>query len=84
MSFRPDFAQQAQALADGLASVALASADKWSDPKREEYYDRYIRVFLDRIDAYIHGGENMQGMGIDELLEYVTTRMDEFESLCNE
>lgn len=80
MSILPDYPQQAVELIQQLEAQAMITAGSWSDVKREEFYDRYVVECIDRLECYIYGGDSMRGKGLNELLEFVGGKVDEFES----
>lgn len=79
MSFTPDYAQQAQELSRQLESQAMDTASAWSDRKRQEYYEKYLNPYAEYLDTYVHGNGNITGMGLNDLLEFVSQKIDEFE-----
>ncbi|MCM1451133.1 MAG: hypothetical protein NC102_02655 [Clostridium sp.] len=79
MSIIPDYARQGIELMRQLEGQASLTAQYWSDGKRKEYYSKYIMEYLKWLEAYVYGSDGMQGKGLNELLEYVSTKIDEFE-----
>ena len=80
MSIIPDYARQALEIKQQLEVQAEVTANYWSDNKRKEFYDGHIEPYLDWLDQYVFGGDKMQGKGLNDLLEFVSSKIDEFES----
>ena len=78
MSLIPDYAQQGNELIRQLEAQAEVTATIWSDTIRVEYYTRYVEEYLKWMDNYIHG-EQISGKGLNELLQFVSDKIDEFE-----
>lgn len=82
MSIIPDYALQATELMRQLEGQAELTAQYWSDGKRREYYDQYIQEYLDYLDQYVYGGSKMKGKGLNDLLEFIARKTDEFERIA--
>lgn len=85
MSIVPDYVPQAQEIIRQLEAQAQVTAQYWSDSKRNEFYDKYVAYILDWMDVYIHGSQScktIRGKGLNDLLQYVSERVGEFESLA--
>lgn len=82
MSIIPDYARQGVELMRQLEGQAEVTAQYWSDGKRKEYYNRYISEYLKWLENYVYGGDGMRGMGLNELLDFVAQRVDEFEEIA--
>ncbi len=83
MSMIPDYVSQVQEVARQLEAQALVTATQWSDSRRKEFYDRYIEPMLEWIDTYVNGSSgarSMQGMGLDDLLQFMDEQVSEFEA----
>lgn len=82
MSFIPDYANQATELRRQVEAQAELTAQYWSDRKRQEYYDQYVGKYIDWLDKYIHGGDGMRGKGLNELLQFVADKINDFEAIA--
>ena len=83
MSIIPDYAKQASELMRQLEAQADLTAQYWSDGKRKEFYTQYIEQYLQWIEKYVYGGDDMQGKGLNDLLQFVAEKTDEFERVAN-
>lgn len=81
MSIIPDYAQQTLELSFQIESQAEVTAQTWSDSKRVDYYNQYIDYYLQMLDNYIHGQE-ICGKGLNDLLQFVSEKVDEFEKVA--
>lgn len=78
MSIIPDYAQQTLELSRQIESQAQVTAQIWSDRKRVDFYNQYIDYYLKWLDNYLHGQE-ICGKGLNDLLQFVSDKVDEFE-----
>lgn len=81
MSNIPDFTAQVLEIQRQLEGQAAATSDDWKDSVKDRYYARYIDPYRQKIDLYIHGGSDMFGKGIDELLVFLDVQMQEMAKL---
>lgn len=79
MNYIPDYAIQVTELMHQLEAQAAQTAADWSDTKRCEYYADYVEPYLKDLDTYIHGGSDMKGKGLNDLLQFVADKVGEFE-----
>ncbi|MCM1449489.1 MAG: hypothetical protein NC082_04050 [Clostridiales bacterium] len=79
MSIIPDYARQGIELMRQLEGQAELTAQYWSDGKRKEYYDKFILPYLSYLETYVYGTGSLRGKGLNDLLEFVSTKIDEFE-----
>lgn len=79
MNYIPDYAIQVTELMHQLEAQAAQTAADWSDTKRCEYYADYVEPYLKDLDTYIHGGSEMKGRGLNDLLQFVADKIGEFE-----
>jgi len=79
MSIIPDYARQGIELMRQLEGQAELTAQYWSDGKRKEYYDKFILPYLSYMETYVYGTGSIRGKGLNDLLEFVSTKIDEFE-----
>lgn len=81
MSNIPDFAMQAMEIARQIEAQSAVTADDWKDEVKERYYDNYIEAYAQKLDLYIHGGSEMKGKGIDDLLVFLDEKMRQMSRL---
>lgn len=81
MSNIPDFVLQVKEIQRQLKTQMDITADDWRDKKREEYYQKYMDSYCERIDTYINGGNNMKGMGVNDLVVLCDTKLQDMEQL---
>ena len=81
MSNIPDFVLQVKEIQRQLKTQMDITADDWRDKKREEYYQKYMDSYCERIDTYINGGNNMKGMGVNDLVVLCDTKLQDIEQL---
>lgn len=79
MSIIPDYARQSIELMRQLEGQAELTAQYWSDGKRKEYYEKYILPYLSYLETYVYGTGTIRGKGLNDLLDFVSTKIDEFE-----
>lgn len=79
MSIIPDYARQGIELMRQLEGQAELTAQYWSDGKRKEYYDKFILPYLSYMETYVYGTGSIRGKGLNDLLEFVSTKIEEFE-----
>lgn len=81
MSNIPDFAMQVMEIARQIEAQGSVTADDWRDSVKERYYDRYIELYAQKLDLYIHGGSGMTGKGINDLLVFLDEKMHQMAQL---
>ncbi len=81
MSNIPDFVLQIEEVERQLRTQMEVTADDWRDRKKDEYYQKYMDPYCERIETYINGGTNMKGMGINELVVFCDNKLQEMENL---
>lgn len=81
MSNIPDFAMQAMEIERQIETQSSVTAEDWKDSVKERYYNNYINLYSNKLELYIHGGSDMQGKGIDELLVFLDEKMQQMEQL---
>lgn len=81
MSNIPDFAMQVMEIARQIEAQSSVTADDWKDAVKERYYGRYIDPYAQKLDLYIHGGDEMTGMGINDLVVFLDEKMQQMAQL---
>lgn len=83
MSIIPDYAQQVIEVMRQLEGQAELTAQYWSDNKRKEYYTQYIEQYLQWLEKYVYGGDGMLGRGLNDLLQFISKKITEFEIITD-
>lgn len=81
MSNLPDFAKQAMEIARQIDAQSAATAANWDDVVKKRYYADYIEAYSHKIDIYVHGGNEIVGKGIDDLLVFLDDNIKKMEQL---
>jgi len=81
MSNIPDFVLQVEEIERQLKTQMEATADDWRDRKKDEYYQKYMDPYCERIETYINGGDNMKGKGVNDLVVFCDTKLQEMENI---
>lgn len=82
MSNAPDFAISAVEIARQLEAQAVVTARSWADPQREKFYEDFVLPMLNGLTDYVHGGDSIQGLGINKLIELIEAKLQEISSLA--
>lgn len=77
----PDFAMQVQEIERQIEAQSEVTAGDWKDDVRKRYYDNYVNQYKEKLELYIHGGSDMTGKGINDLLVFLNEKMQEMEGL---
>lgn len=81
MSNIPDFAMQAMEIARQIEAQSSVTAEDWKDGVRERYYTKYVEAYSQKIDIYIHGGGEIVGKGINDLLIFLDDNIQQMAKL---
>ncbi len=80
MSNIPDFAMQVQEIERQIEAQSDVTAEDWKDAVQKRFYDNFINAYKKKLELYIHGGLEMTGKGINELLMFLDEKMQEMEA----
>lgn len=81
MSNIPDFSNQMLEVEKQLKTQIVITQEDWQDEKAETYHKEHLQQYEEIIQLYLNGGMNMIGMGLIELMEFVSRKMDDMERL---
>ena len=81
MSNIPDFSTQMLEVENQLKTQIVITQEDWRDEKAETYEKEHLQQYEEKIQLYLNGGSNMQGMGLIELMEFIDSKMKEMENL---
>jgi hypothetical protein len=77
----PDYVLQVQEIQRNLESQSIVTRENWQDSVAQRFYDNFIQKYEDKIYLYIHGGMDITGMGLDELLRFFDQKQNEMSQL---
>ena len=77
----PDFAIQVLEVERQIKTRADVTAEDWKDAVQQRYYDQYVRQYEEKMEMYIHGGTGMSGLGINELMRFISDRLEQMAQL---
>lgn len=81
MSNIPDFAMQVLEIQRQIETQGEITAEDWNDAVQRRYYENYMTMYKDRLEQYVHGGQQISGMGINDLLVFLDKKVQEMEAL---
>ena len=81
MSNIPDFAMQVQEVQRQIEAQSDVTAQDWKDAVQQRYYDNYMNAYKEKMELYIHGGSEISGKGINDLLVFLDEQMQKMEQL---
>ena len=81
MSNIPDFAMQVQEVQRQIEAQSDVTAQDWKDAVQQRYYDNYMNAYKEKMELYIHGGSEIYGKGINDLLVFLDEQMQKMEQL---
>lgn len=77
----PDFSIQVLEIERQIKARADVAAEDWKDEVQQNYYNKYIYRYEEAMELYIHGGTGMAGMGINDLLPFVSDKLEQMAQL---
>lgn len=81
MSNIPDFVMQVQEIQRQIGAQVECTADDWKDDVKKRFYEQYIDSYNRYIELYIHGGADIEGKGLNDLLVFFDEQMQKMEGL---
>jgi hypothetical protein len=77
----PDYVLQVQEIQRNLESQSIVTQENWQDSVAQRFYGNFIKKYDDKIYLYIHGGMDITGKGLDELLQFFDQKQNEMSQL---
>ena len=76
-----DYVPQMLEIQRAVLAQAETTKTMWQDDVAKRYYGDYVDCYEKDIDAYLKGGSEIRGKGLEELLEFFEQKMAEMEEL---
>ena len=76
-----DYVLQMQEIQRAVLAQAEATKSLWQDDVAKRYYYDYVDCYEKDIDAYLRGGTEIKGKGLEEMLEFFEQKIAEMAQL---
>lgn len=76
-----DYVPQMLEIQRAVLSQAETTKSMWQDDVAKRYYGDYVDCYEKYIDAYLRGGSEIRGKGLEELLEFFEQKTEEMAQL---
>lgn len=76
-----DYVLQMQEIQRAVLAQAEATKSLWQDDVAKRYYGDYVDCYEKNINAYLRGGPEILGKGLEELLEFFEQKIAEMSQL---
>lgn len=76
-----DYVPQMLEIQRAVLSQAETTKSMWQDDVAKRYYGDYVDCYEKYIDAYLRGGTEIMGKGLEELLEFFEQKIEEMSQL---
>ncbi len=76
-----DYVLQMQEIQREVLAQAEATKSLWQDDVAKRYYSDYVDCYEKDINAYLRGGSEIRGKGLEELLELFEQKIEEMAQL---
>lgn len=76
-----DYVPQMLEIQRAVLGQAETTKSMWKDDVAQRYYSSYVEPYEKDIDAYLQGGPEIRGKGLEELLAFFEQKIEEMSQL---
>lgn len=78
----PDYINQTQAIQRDFETVAEVAQSQWNDELTEKYYNKYVNIYSEKLNAFMYGGD-IYGPSIDDLVQFIDQQQQKMEKVVS-